>query len=210
MSKIDSKVVLLGKAHVGKTCLVNRYIRGTFDSAVPYQNTIGAAFGSKKETVGGKSIVLGIWDTAGHERYESMVKLYYRDATAAILCFDLTDKTSFDRVRFWAGELKQLEKDCKLFLCGTKKDLVDVDAYKREVTVKAAKPLADDLQAALFETSSKSGENIEQLFQSVAKYCIQKRENDEIKQKGDQDRIQLGREKTYLVNSRCIRIPKCQ
>ncbi|KAK3597734.1 hypothetical protein CHS0354_006086 [Potamilus streckersoni] len=209
MSKIDAKVVLLGKAHVGKTCLVNRYIRGTFDSTVPYQNTIGAAFGSKKETVNGKSIILGIWDTAGHERYESMVKLYYRGAMAAILCFDLTDKTSFDRVRFWAGELRQMEKGCKLFLCGTKKDLVDYDAYKREITVKTAKPLADDLQAALFETSSKSGENIEQLFQSVAKYCLQKTEEDERKQHGEEDRIRLGREKSYLLNRRCIRIPKC-
>ena len=49
-------------------------------------------------------------DTAGHERYESMTRIYYRGAAACILCYDITDRTSFDRVRFWAGELKSTEQ----------------------------------------------------------------------------------------------------
>lgn len=49
-------------------------------------------------------------DTAGSERYEAMSRIYYRGAKAAILCFDLTDKSSFDRIRFWIGELRQHEE----------------------------------------------------------------------------------------------------
>ncbi|KAL4231466.1 Ras-related protein Rab-24 [Mactra antiquata] len=179
MSRVDAKVVLLGKSFVGKTCLVNRYVHQRFDASIPYQNTIGAAFGSKREHVGGKSIVLGIWDTAGHERYESMTRMYYRGAVACILCYDLTDKSSFDRARFWAGELRATEEHCMIYLCGTKKDIVDDHPSQREVDRKMAEPLAADFQSRLFETSSNTGENIDELFKTIAGDIIQKREAEE-------------------------------
>ena len=55
-------------------------------------------------------------DTAGSERYEAMSRIYYRGAKAAILCFDLTDKSSFDRIRFWIGELRQYEEVSNVWL----------------------------------------------------------------------------------------------
>lgn len=48
-------------------------------------------------------------DTAGSERYEAMSRIYYRGAKAAIVCYDITDKSSFDRVRFWVEELRKNE-----------------------------------------------------------------------------------------------------
>lgn len=176
MSRVDAKVVLLGKSYVGKTCLVNRYIHERFDPNLPYQNTIGAAFGSKKETVDGKSIVLGIWDTAGHERYESMTRMYYRGAIACILCYDITDRSSFDRARFWYSELKSTQQDCKIYLCGTKKDIADDNPNKREVTKAMAEPLAADFHSQLYETSSYTGENIEILFHKIASDIIREKE----------------------------------
>ncbi|ESO97019.1 hypothetical protein LOTGIDRAFT_188052 [Lottia gigantea] len=168
-SKVDVKVVLLGKSYAGKTCLVERYIHERYTGdTVPYHNTIGAAFGAKKVTVNGKSVVLGIWDTAGSERYESMSRIYYRNAKAAVLCFDLTDKSSFDRVRFWIGELQDHEENCKIYLCGTKKDIVDDDSSHRSVNEREAQALATDVMAELYETSSKTGENIRELFTKVA------------------------------------------
>jgi Ras-related protein Rab-24 len=108
--KVDLKVVLLGKEYGGKTSLVERYIHGKFNAQAPYQSTIGAAFGAKKVSVNGESVTLGIWDTAGSERYESMSRIYYRGAKSAIVCFDLTDPSSFDRAKFWVNELKQTEE----------------------------------------------------------------------------------------------------
>jgi len=111
MSKVDVKVVLLGKATVGKTCLVERFLHGKFrDSTVA---TVGAAFGARRVVVNGREITLGVWDTAGQERYESMSKIYYRAARAALVCYDMGDEKSFEKVRFWVDELMSNEENCE-------------------------------------------------------------------------------------------------
>eukprot|EP00731_Ephydatia_muelleri_P021372 Em0013g1099a len=170
--KVDLKVVLLGKEFGGKTSLVERYIHNKFSAQAPYQSTIGAAFGAKKLTIGGESVTLGIWDTAGSERYESMSRIYYRGAKAAIVCFDLTDGSSFERAKFWVNELKQSEEGCSVHLCGTKFDLVETDKKARKVDVNTAKEYADEISAKYLETSSKTGHNIELLFMTIAEEFI--------------------------------------
>lgn len=174
---MDAKVVLLGKSYVGKTCLVNKYVHDRFDPNLPYQNTIGAAFAAKKVQIGDKFINLGIWDTAGHERYESMTRMYYRGAAACVLCYDITDLNSFERVRFWASELQSTEPDCKIYLCGTKCDIVKDHPGKRQVESRMAEPLAFDFQSDLYETSSLTGENIDRLFKNIASDLVRKRES---------------------------------
>jgi Ras-related protein Rab-24 len=77
--------------------------------------------GAKKIVVGGTSLTLGIWDTAGAERYESMSRIYYRAAKAAVVCYDLTNRSSFDKVKFWVEELLHNEDGCDLYIVGTKR-----------------------------------------------------------------------------------------
>ena len=72
------KVVLLGREYCGKTSVVERFLNERFAGENKYQNTIGAAYGARTVSVGGRELVLGIWDTAGSERYESMSRMYYR------------------------------------------------------------------------------------------------------------------------------------
>lgn len=166
---VDIKVVLLGKSAVGKTSLVERYLHNRFTGdTVPYQNTIGAAYGAKKIEINGKDVQLGIWDTAGSERYEAMSRIYYRDAGAAIVCYDLTEKSSLDRANFWIQELRDNEENCKLYMCGCKRDLIIDCPSKRQVERGAAEALADNNNAEIFETSSKTGENIDKLFERIA------------------------------------------
>lgn len=167
-SKVDAKVVLLGKEYSGKTSLVERYLHHRFNDNVPYQNTIGAAFGAKKVTVGNKCVTLGIWDTAGSERYEAMSRIYYRGAKAAVLCYDLTDKSSFERAKYWVNELKTYEESCKIYLCGTKYDMVLNDKKLRQVDYHVTTDYADEIDAKVFETSSKTGHNVEELFFQLA------------------------------------------
>ncbi|KAG8128429.1 hypothetical protein E2320_015285 [Naja naja] len=112
--RVDAKVVMLGKEYVGKTSLVERYVHNRF-LVGPYQNTIGAAFVAKVMPVGGRTVTLGIWDTAGSERYEAMSRIYYRGAKAAIVCYDLTDRSSFQRAKFWVNELQNFEEVDELF-----------------------------------------------------------------------------------------------
>lgn len=166
--KVDLKVVLLGKEYGGKTSLVERYIHGKFNSNAPYQSTIGAAFGAKKVSISGESVTLGIWDTAGSERYESMSRIYYRGAKAAIVCFDLTDASSFERAKFWVNELKQTEEECVVYLCGTKFDLVEENKKARKVDAHLIREYTDEIHSKYTETSAKTGYNIDHLFLMIA------------------------------------------
>ncbi|CAN7938733.1 unnamed protein product [Ixodes hexagonus] len=168
MSHVDLKVVLLGKEYGGKTSLVERYLYDRFDSATPYQNTIGAAYGAKQIAVRNRKITLGIWDTAGSERYEAMSRIYYRNAGAAVVCFDLVDRESFQKAKFWVEELRKYEEKCKIFLCGTKNDLIKEEGRSRAVHYSDALDYADAIGAKMFETSSKTGEGIAELFNQVA------------------------------------------
>ena len=63
-------------------------------------------------------------DTAGAERYESMSRIYYRGAKAALICYDMTDEESFSKVKFWLSELTENEPECALYVVGTKGKLV--------------------------------------------------------------------------------------
>ncbi|XP_028416285.1 ras-related protein Rab-24-like [Dendronephthya gigantea] len=173
-NKVDAKVVLLGKEYSGKTCLVERYLHDRFNKDIPYQNTIGAAFGAKREVINDQTLILGIWDTAGSERYEAMSRIYYRGAMAAIICYDLTDGSSFSKVKFWVNELHTHEENCEIFLCGTKLDLVKKDKKARQVDYHTTTDYADEIHAKVFETSSLNGENVAELFYAVAKACLEK------------------------------------
>ncbi|XP_063086937.1 ras-related protein Rab-24 isoform X2 [Cavia porcellus] len=140
--RVDVKVVMLGKENVGKTSLVERYVHDRF-LVGPYQNTIGAAFVAKVMSVGDRTVTLGIWDTAGSERYEAMSRIYYRGAKAAIVCYDLTDSSSFERAKFWVKELQNLEEGCQIYLCGTKSDLLEEDRRRRRVDFHDVQDYAD-------------------------------------------------------------------
>jgi small GTP-binding protein len=55
----------------------------------------------------GRSLKFDIWDTAGQERYRSLAPLYYRNASAAVIVFDLTSKDSFDGSRRWVEDFQE-------------------------------------------------------------------------------------------------------
>lgn len=175
MSRVDMKVVLLGKEYGGKTSLVERYVYDRF-SGLPYQNTIGAAYVAKRVVINGQEITLGIWDTAGSERYEAMSRIYYRGARAAIVCFDTTDGTSFERAKFWVDELKKHEESCKIYLCGTKLDLIKENSQARGIDYHTTTDYGDEIGAELFETSSKSGEGVQELFVRIAADFVKSRQ----------------------------------
>ncbi|XP_045782991.1 ras-related protein Rab-24-like [Maniola jurtina] len=170
MSRCDFKIVLLGSEHVGKTSLVLRFVNCRFNSGTPYQNTIGAAFCAKQMHSNGKDFNVGIWDTAGSERYEAMTKMYYRGAHAAIICYEPSSQASWTRLRHWLLELRTVEEDCKVYLCGTKKDLLDSGAAQREVPEDIVATYSQGLRGH-FLTSSKTGENVDELFQKIVDDC---------------------------------------
>ncbi|CAB4016411.1 ras-related Rab-24-like [Paramuricea clavata] len=156
--KVYLKVVLLGKVDSGKTCLVTRYITDTFSPEQP--STIGAAFCRKDINVEGQLLSLAIWDTAGAERYQAMSSMYYRNAKAALICFDLTDASSFEKADYWVKQILTNEPNCKMYLCGTKLDLIEDEIKERAVSKNSAEHFAKGCNAEVFETSSKTGTNV--------------------------------------------------
>ncbi|CAE7817288.1 rab6, partial [Symbiodinium sp. CCMP2456] len=100
MSLPKYKVVLVGDQSVGKTAVVVRYLKNTFEEKA--EATIGMDFQTKTvQLLSGSQIRLQLWDTAGQERFRSLVNGYIRDAAAAVVCYDVTNRQSFDSTTQW-------------------------------------------------------------------------------------------------------------
>ena len=135
------KIVMLGDCAVGKTSLIQNYIRKAVSQV--YKPTIGADFHSKRldvidETDGEtKSVTLQIWDTAGQERYQSLGRAFYRGAEACVLVFDITNRQSFDNVITWRSEffekaMPQEPSAIPIFVLANKIDLEHERAISKE------------------------------------------------------------------------------
>ena len=160
------KVVLLGDSGVGKTCIISRYISGAFDQNSPSTN--GASYASKIITFENlnKTISLDIWDTAGQEKYKSLTKFFYKDAAAAILVYDITQKDSFENMKnYWYEQLQEFgSKNIILGVAGNKCDMYD----KEEVNENQAKQFAEKTGAFFGITSAKNNTGINDLFMNAA------------------------------------------
>ncbi|CAK7896001.1 vacuolar protein sorting-associated protein 21 [[Candida] anglica] len=160
------KLVLLGEAAVGKSSLVLRFVSNDFQENK--EPTIGAAFLTQKCTIGDKTIKYEIWDTAGQERFASLAPMYYRNAQAALVVYDITKPASFIKARHWVKELhEQASKDITIALVGNKHDLVEDDTAEdslRKVSVEEGQSLAEEEGLLFFETSAKTSYNVNEVF----------------------------------------------
>lgn len=158
---MNNKIVFLGDATVGKTSLIHRFIKKTFQ--VYTESTIGAAFNYYPLTTSNGTVVkLDIWDTAGQERYNSLVPLYYRDAKCAVIVFDLTNKDSYYHALKWIDKVKSEF----IYLVGNKYDTFNGEA----VHTLSNKQLYNNV--IYIETSAKTGYNIEELFMDIAENIL--------------------------------------
>ena len=120
----EAKVVMLGSSTVGKSTIIKWLV------SQKYQNnttpTIGTSLITKTFDIDGLCIKLQIWDTGGSERYRSIAPMYFRDADAAIIVYDVTQKSSFEDVGSWLKELREYWPSSIIIgLAGNKTDLQD-------------------------------------------------------------------------------------
>jgi len=161
------KVIVVGDASVGKTSLTLRYTQDYFSEN--YIVTIGVNFLKKTIQMDNMDIVLDIWDTGGQERFAYIRASYFKGAAGAIICYDITNKKSFDDLPKWLNEVDKYCEAVPMVLVGTKKDLKD----QRQVSVEEGKAFAEAYGMKFFETSAKTGENVEELFNTLAKMMVE-------------------------------------
>jgi small GTP-binding protein len=162
--------VLLGESGVGKTSILTKFVTGIFPKLVMVSTT--SSYVSKNIKVDENYIVkLKLWDTAGQERYRSLAKIFYQNAAAAILVYDIRSLHSFNEIKnYWANEIKSNSpKDIIIAICANKSD----DYLEQEVPTQEGKNLAKELNAIFMCTSAKEGTGIEDLFNLIATKFIE-------------------------------------
>ncbi|KAK8900609.1 hypothetical protein M9Y10_002938 [Tritrichomonas musculus] len=155
------RVVLIGDSQVGKTSLIHRFVRSSFEKQ--QKGTIGAVFHTYEQQLNGRQVIMQIWDTAGQEKYRSLGPIYYRNAAAGIAVFDVTSKESLPNLEIWINEFRKHTENPLLYVVGNKIDIDD----SIEISTAEAQKFADEHKAKCFLTSAKTGENVKEMFQSV-------------------------------------------
>lgn len=162
--KYHFKLVLLGDASVGKSCLVVRFAKNEFFQQ--QEPTIGAAFMTQSVQIPNAVVNFEIWDTAGAERYRSLAPMYYRGAAAALIVYDVSNRESFVGAKAWINELLSVHSpDVLIALVGNKSDL----SASRAIDTDTARAYADSNSLLFFETSAKTGQNVFELFREIAR-----------------------------------------
>ena len=157
---ISEKIILLGQSTVGKTNLIIRFTENKFYTE--FISTIGFDYKSKIISLNNskKKIKIFLYDTAGQERYEAFCKSLYKRVDGIILVYDITSRESFEYIPKWVKEIKQYNESLSIMLIGNKID----DEEKRIVSFEEGKKFADDNNMQFFETSAKTGENVNEAF----------------------------------------------
>ena len=160
------KVVLLGEAGVGKTSIISRFYKGTFEESL--MSTNGASYVCRNLTFSeyeNRMVKFEIWDTAGQEQYRALNKIFYKDASICILVYDITSRKSFNALKeYWIEEIRNsAPKGIILGLAANKSDLDDYEAVSEDT----ARNFANEINAIFMYTSACKFIGIDELFRNV-------------------------------------------
>ena len=167
------QLLIIGDSTVGKTSIITRFANGTFNSN--YLATVGLDNFTKDEIIDNKTIRIKIWDTAGQERYKSLTKGFFRNAEGVMLVYDVTNSETYENLKYWMQSIKNnlgnSIDDIPIIIIGNK-----IDCQEREVSVEEAENFWKEQGFSYFETSAKTGENIEKTIKFLVKRVINAKE----------------------------------
>ncbi|EAX94054.1 small GTP-binding protein, putative [Trichomonas vaginalis G3] len=157
------KVILVGSSGVGKTSLISAYFKNPFENNdLP---TVAPASCSAVVQVEKKKIELQIWDTAGQERFQAISQMFYRDSHVAFVCFD---PKRTDQVENWVNKIRTEAPDCLVYLVATKSDILTQEEIN-EINQMAQDMTQTYHAEAFILTSAKTGNGVQDLFESAAR-----------------------------------------
>uniref|UniRef100_A0A7S1CBJ8 Uncharacterized protein n=1 Tax=Bicosoecida sp. CB-2014 TaxID=1486930 RepID=A0A7S1CBJ8_9STRA len=164
---IRIKVVSMGDGGTGKSCLIKRFCEGKFVSR--YISTIGVDFGVKPVTIAGCRVKVNFWDLSGHPEFFEIRNEFYRDTQGVILTYDVTNRASFDALGDWLEEASKY--GAPSFVAFVAANKVD---KKRVVSTAEGRAWAEERGLQYFETSANSGQNVDDMFNTLFKTVFAK------------------------------------
>ena len=179
------KLVIIGDSGVGKSNYLYRFVEGEFCPI--HEATVGFDYKSKICYLpkSKKKVKFQIWDTAGQEKYMSINKNLFQRVQGIILMYDITVPKSFENLNKWMTVIKQLADGIPLILIGNKIDL----EKQRKITKERGQQFANDNNIDIFESSGKSGVNVEESFIFLGEQIIRLNNNKDNKTSGGNEYI---------------------
>ena len=166
-------IMTLGNSEVGKTCYILKFTENFFQEL--YLTTVGIDFKIKTETINNKQYKLFLYDTTGQEKYKSIALNIIRNAQGIILMYDITNKKSFESIPEWIKSIRDSKgENFPMILLGNKLDKEDI----RVISEKEGKELADEYGIKFFETSNKTGVNIQESGKALVNEILKIKENE--------------------------------
>ena len=192
------KLVIIGDSGVGKSNYLYRFVEGEFCPI--HEATVGFDYKSKICYLpkSKKKVKFQIWDTAGQEKYMSINKNLFQRVQGIILMYDITVPKSFENLNKWMTVIKQLADGIPLILIGNKIDL----EKQRKITKERGQQFANDNNIDIFESSGKSGVNVEESFIFLGEQIIRLNNNKDNKTSGGNEYI-ISKETTYKNTKKC-------
>ena len=156
------KYIFVGETGAGKTSFADRLVDNEFSNC--HESTIGVDFRCKTNRLDNNTVIKShIWDTAGQEKFSSIITTYYKGIAGAIIVFDVTKRASFERIEFWRKEIAKNRNstDPMVILIVANK----IDRKNRVVSRNEAEDYALQHNFLFAESSCKKNINIEEAFE---------------------------------------------
>ncbi|MGD2206646.1 MAG: Rab family GTPase [Anaerolineae bacterium] len=179
VTSLNKKVCLLGDFAVGKTSLVRRFVYDLFDDK--YISTIGVKVSRKTLAIQRDDeiveLTLMLWDLAGSEEFDRVRASYLRGAAGAVLVCDLTRPETFGNLRRYAQESRTVRPGVDLILAANKRDLIEPSPPEGRpiLDLEQVEAEAASLNASVYATSAKTGDEVEVLFHHLGRLLVDRR-----------------------------------
>ncbi|KAK6185362.1 hypothetical protein SNE40_007612 [Patella caerulea] len=161
------KVILCGEYGVGKSSIFRRFMNNSFTLENDKKSTVGLDQASRIVNVNGTDVKLLLWDTGGMERMSFIGSSYYRGAQAALLCYSVNNKETFNILSQYILDIVMNAEGAKIFLCGNMADCGDDKECVTEADVDKFTEECENVLSGVYSVSCKENRGINEMFKDI-------------------------------------------